>query len=141
MDDVTQWYALSAVVLFLKMWALSLYQAYHRIGKRAFKVPEDARLVGNTPQEEELPQVQRAAQAWRNDLENIPIFLALAVAYVWVGATPYAAGWLFSIFVVARILHTVCYLMGLQPWRTLAYGVGLLSLLGVCWQIVTALII
>ncbi|SHF37254.1 glutathione S-transferase [Modicisalibacter ilicicola DSM 19980] len=139
MSDVAYWYAISAVVLFFKMFANSLYQAYHRIGKQAFKTPEDARFVGRTPLDEELAPVQRAAMAWRNDLENIPIFLALGVAYGWVGASPGAAGWLFMTFTAARILHTIFYLMALQPWRTIAYGVGILCLFGMCWQIVTAL--
>ncbi|WP_206060038.1 MAPEG family protein, partial [Escherichia coli] len=31
---------------------------------------------------------------------------------------------------VARVVHTVAYLMGWQPWRTLAYGVGVVCLFG-----------
>nr|WP_298378750.1 MAPEG family protein [uncultured Halomonas sp.] len=139
MDDISYWYAISAVVLFFKMFAISLYQGYHRIGKRAFTTPEDAKFAGRTPLNEELAPVQRAANAWRNDLENIPIFFILGVAYAWVGASPDAVPWLFMTFTIARILHTVFYLMAMQPWRTVAYGVGILTLIGMCWQIVTAL--
>lgn len=139
MSEPVYWYAVTAVLLFLKMFAVSAYQGYHRIGKMTFKTPEDAAFVGKTPASEELPQVQRAARVWLNDLENIPIFLALGVAYVWVEASPAAAGWLFLTFTVARYLHTLFFLCGLQPWRTAAYAVGVLCLFGMCVQIIAAL--
>lgn len=128
MDQAQYWYAVATVLLFFKMFAISAYQGFYRITKLTFKTPEDAALVGRKAAEEELPQVQRAAKAWLNDLENIPIFLALGVAYVWVGASPDLAAWLFMIFTGARYLHTVLYLSGLQPWRTLAYTVGILCM-------------
>ncbi|MDN3518122.1 MAPEG family protein [Aquisalimonas lutea] len=139
MDNAAEWYALTAVVLFLKMFALALYQGRYRIGKRTFVVPEDARLAGTAPAQAELPEVERAARAWRNDVENIPVFLALGVAYVWVDAGPAAAPWLFTGFAIARVAHTVCYLRRLQPWRTVAYGIGALITLGMCLQILLAL--
>lgn len=139
METPLHWYALSAVLLFAKMLAISLFQGYHRIGKGQFKNPEDAAFAGRTPIAEELPQVQRAQRAWANDLENIPIFLLLGVAYVLLGASPTAAPWLFGLFVGARVVHTVCYLGGLQPWRSLAYGVGLACTIGLCVHILRAL--
>ncbi|MGR4069628.1 MAPEG family protein [Halomonas sp. LR3S48] len=139
MNEVVHWYALSTVLLFVKMFAISLFQGYHRIGKRTFKTPEDAALVGRQAAAEELPQVQRAANAWRNDLENIPIFLALGVAYVWVEASPGLAPWLFLLFTAARYLHTVFFLSALQPWRTVAYGAGIVCLFAMCTMIIAAL--
>jgi glutathione S-transferase len=129
MDIALHWFAICTVVLFFKMLALSFYQGYHRIGKASFKVPEDARLMGRTALTEELPQVQRAARAWMNDLENIPIFLFLGLIYMLVEAPGAVAPALFLIFTAARILHTVFYLTAMQPWRTIAYGVGLACLL------------
>ena len=35
----------------------------------------------------------------------------------------------FCLFTVARVLHTLMYLSARQPWRTLAYALGLVSLL------------
>lgn len=140
MTEPIYWYAVAAVLLFLKMFALSCYQGYHRIGKQTFKTPEDAALVGKQPAEEELPQVQRAAKAWMNDLENIPIFLALGVAYVWTEASPASAAWLFMTFTAARYLHSLCYLAALQPWRTLAYMVGIACMFAMSVLIVMALV-
>jgi len=139
MDDSTYWYALAAVLLFFKMFAISAYQGFHRIGKLTFKTPEDAAMVGREAAKEELPQVQRAAQAWLNDLENIPIFLALGVAYVFSGASPGSAAWLFLVFTAARYLHTVFYLLGMQPWRTIAYAVGVVCLFSMSILILAAL--
>lgn len=139
MEETVYWYALSAVLLFFKMLLVSVYQGYHRIGKMTFRTPEDAAYMGRQPASEELPQVQRAARAWQNDLENIPAFLALGVAYVWVGASPAAAAWLFPTFIAARYLHTLFYLAGLQPWRTLAYTVGIVCMGVMSYQILASL--
>ncbi|SDO45112.1 MAPEG family protein [Vreelandella arcis] len=139
MDQAEYWYALATVLLFFKMFAISAYQGVHRIGKLTFKTPEDAALAGQKAAKEELPQVQRAARAWLNDLENIPIFLALGVAYILVGASPGLAAWLFPVFTVARYLHTLFYLGGIQPWRTVAYLVGVACLFVMSFQILFAL--
>ena len=139
MNTPLEWYALSAVILFAKMLAISLFQGYHRIGKGHFRNPEDAAFSRRQPAAEELPQVQRAARAWSNDLENIPIFLLLGIAYVMLGAPAASAPWLFGIFVAARIAHTVSYLAALQPWRTLAYSIGMGCTIGLCVGIVGVL--
>lgn len=140
MNNSVEWYALAAVLLFFKMLAISLYQGFHRIRNRRFVTPEDAALIGRPAATEELPQVQRASQAWRNDLENIPIFLALGVAYIWVDASAAAAAWFFPIFIAARYLHTAFYLSGLQPWRTIAYAVGILCTFGLCGGILNKIV-
>ena len=70
-------YALCVVILFLKMLGISCYQGYYRISRLTFQNAEDARFVGRQASPEELPQVTRAARAWANDLENIPLFFVL----------------------------------------------------------------
>lgn len=140
MENALDWYSLCVVVLFLKMFATSAYQGFYRLSQRVFLNPEDAQVFQKRPAAEELPQVRRAAKAWLNDLENIPIFCSLGVAYVFLGASPKAASWLFSIFTIARLFHTLTYLLGLQPWRTIAYGVGILCLFGMSWNIITVLL-
>ncbi len=128
MEPAIYWYSLCAVVLFLKMFALSAYQGFYRLTRRIFVNPEDAGVFNKTAAEEELPQVRRAAKAWLNDLENIPIFLGLGTAYIFIGASPKAATIIFPLFTIARILHTLTYLLGLQPWRTIVFAVGMLCL-------------
>ena len=139
MDETVYWFSLATVLLFFKMFATSAYQAFHRIGKKTFKTPEDAAFVGQKPAKEELPQVQRAAKAWLNDLENIPIFLGLGIVYILVGVPSGSAALLFMVFTGARYLHTGFYLAGLQPWRTIAFTVGIVCLFIMSIQILMAL--
>jgi uncharacterized MAPEG superfamily protein len=129
-------YAITTVLLFLKMTANSGIQAYHRIGKKAFAIPEDARFFGGSePLAQDLPQVQRASAIWRNDLENIPIFLFLALVYVLTDPDPSAAPYYFGTFVVARFAHMFFYANAMQPWRFLAFLVGQLATIGLAVQI------
>ncbi|QBF27292.1 MAPEG family protein [Pseudomonas tructae] len=123
-------YALCVVALFVKMLAISCYQGFYRISRLTFKNPEDASLVGREASAQELPQVRRAAQAWANDLENIPLFFVLgALCLVFNPPFMLTAG-LMVLFTAARLVHTLTYLARWQPWRTLAYAVGILCLLG-----------
>ncbi len=139
METPLDWFALCCVLLFVKMFALSLVQGWYRIGQRRYVNPEDAAFVGRDPAVAELPQVERAARAWRNDLENILPFYALGLVYLMTGASPAVAPALFVTFTVARVAHTLCYLRQWQPWRTAAYAVGVICLLWMCVNIVRSL--
>ncbi|HDZ10070.1 MAPEG family protein [Pseudohongiella sp.] len=140
MDTVIFWYALATVMLFLKMVAISVFQGQQRFKFKSYKAPEDARAVGVAPAADELPQVQRAARAWLNDLENIPAFWALGWVYIVVDASPLVGPWLFMIFTGARIVHTWCHINALQPWRALAFFAGLLMLLVMSVMILMAIL-
>ncbi|MDH0709138.1 MAPEG family protein [Pseudomonas sp. zbq_5] len=132
MSSALQAYALCVVVLFLKMFLVSCYQGYHRLRFVAFTNPEDAAVFRRIAQAAERPQVIRAAKVWANDLENIPMFFALGGLAVALEAATLPVLWLSVVFTVARVLHTLAYLRGLQPWRTLFYGIGVICLLGFC---------
>ena len=120
-------YALTAIVLALKMSAISVVQGRARTAAKAFANPEDAAMFGGTIVPQEVAGVQRAAKAWMNDLENIPIFLILALVYAMAGLSSTAFIVYCVVFTVARILHTIFYLSAMQPWRTIAYTVGALT--------------
>ncbi len=120
-------YAITAIVLTLKMFANSIVQGRGRVTSGVFTIPEDAKIFGGRVEAQEVPIVQRAAAAWRNDLENIPIFLILA--WIYVAATGLSAGafqFYCIAFMLARIGHTFCYLNSIQPWRTASFTVGAL---------------
>lgn len=134
-------YAITAIVLALKMSAISLAQGRARIAAGVFVNPEDAKLFGTTQAPEDAPAVQRAARAWRNDLETIPIFLILGWIYVAAGLSATAFVVYCVIFVVARIGHTVCYLNAIQPMRTIAYTVGALATLGLMVHLLIELVL
>jgi uncharacterized MAPEG superfamily protein len=122
-------YTITAIVLALKMAAIGVVQGRVRTNAGVFVNPEDAKTFRAKQAPEEAPAVQRAARAWRNDLENIPIFLILAWIFVAAGLSATAFAVYCVVFMVARIIHTICYLNSIQPWRTIAFTIGALTML------------
>jgi uncharacterized membrane protein YecN with MAPEG domain len=126
MELAIQAYALTTVALFLKMFSTSAVQAMSRLGANTFVNPEDARYYGKTEAAaQETALVQRAQAVWRNDLENVPIFLFLGLVYLLARCWPLGAAIYFSSFVLARILHAIFYFQAMQPWRNLSYDLGI----------------
>jgi uncharacterized MAPEG superfamily protein len=121
-------YALTAIVLELKMAAIALVQGRGRVTSGLFVLPEDAKLFAGTESPNEAPIVDRASKAWRNDLENIPIFLILAGIYVMAGLSAKAFAFYCTVFVVMRIVHTYTFIKGIQPWRTVVFTIGVLAM-------------
>ncbi|MFC4257730.1 MAPEG family protein [Marinobacter lacisalsi] len=56
------------------------------------------------------------------------------------GLSPGLASWLSLIFTGARYLHTLFSLCAVQPWRTVAFVVGVVCMLVMSFQIVAALV-
>lgn len=136
MNLITQFPALPAFVfallaLFIKTSATSMLQVISRIRANTFLLPEDAKLLRTTTVTREADFVARCANVWRNDVENLPLFLMLALTYVLLGAPAESAQLLFGIYVALRYAHKIVYLRALQPWRAIMY----LSGLAVCWVI------
>jgi uncharacterized MAPEG superfamily protein len=131
-------YALTAIVLTFKMIAVSLAQGRGRVSTQIFTNPEDAQLFGGKLEATEASPVQRATNAWRNDLENIPIFLILAWIYVAAGLATGPFEIYCVVFVVARMLHTVFYLNAVQPWRTIAFTVGAVAMIALAIHLLFA---
>jgi uncharacterized MAPEG superfamily protein len=131
MNSYPAWpaFVIALVALFAKTSATSVLQVVSRFRARTFLLPEDAAMLRVQPAASEAELVRRCGNVWRNDVENLPLFLALALSYVLAGATAADATVLFATYVVLRYLHTGAYLLGLQPWRALLY----LSSLAVCW--------
>jgi len=87
----------------------------------------------------DVPEVQRGNAAHRNQLENLPLFIGSSVVFIF--ATIYAgikksdpegdyqAGCvLFVVWTFMRLGHSVAYLNALQPWRTVCFLVGQLTM-------------
>jgi uncharacterized membrane protein YecN with MAPEG domain len=124
-----QTYALTAIVLELKMAALAVVQGRGRMSTGQFPLPEDAKMFhGGAEAPAEAPVVDRASKAWRNDLENIPIFLILAGIYVAADLSSKAFAFYCVVFMVARILHTYTFLKAIQPWRTVTFTISALAM-------------
>jgi len=136
-----QIYALTAIILALKMSAISIVQGRARTQAKKFLNPEDARTLGGESVTEEVEMVLRGGRAWRNDLENIPIFLILGWIYVAAGLSTTLFIIYCAVFVIARILHTICYLNAVQPLRTISFVVGSLAMLGLIINLFTRLVL
>ena len=127
---------LFSVLLVLKMGAVTAITANARWQSKVVVNPEDMRVnPGSRAESQDAPATLRAKRAHLNDLENIPAFLALATLFTLAGASA-TAGWAyFGVYFIARTVHTICYLNGLQPWRTLAFFLGQLVQLGLMVQL------
>lgn len=136
-----RYWLISLVVLFVKMYANSVVQGLTRFRSGQFAWPEDARMIRGAAVVERDPEVvERASRCWRNDLENIPIYLFLGLGYVLSGGTPGWAALYFTTFTVARVAHTFCYMRGLQPYRNIAYQLGTLVCFALAIHIVILLL-
>ena len=127
---------LFSVLLVLKMGAVAFATSNARRKARFVLNAEDTRVnPGSQAASEEAPAVLRIKRAHRNDVENIPGFLVLALLFTLTGASA-AAGWAyFGTYFAARTLHTIFYLNAVQPWRTVAFFVGQLTQLGIVVQL------
>ncbi len=119
----------TSAYLYLKMTANSLVQGYCRFRGLGFSYPEDRSLLGGPePQSNDPHPLEdlhwRAGSAWRNDLENIPIFLVAALCGLLTGIPAEPYGWLLILFASARTLHTAFLLKSWQPTRFLAFATG-----------------
>jgi glutathione S-transferase len=136
-----QIYAITAIVLALKMAAISVVQGRARVSAGVFTNPEDAKAFGGHLEAEEAPMVERGNKAWRNDLENIPIFLILAWIYVSAGLATVAFVIYCIAFAAARVTHTICYLNAIQPGRTIAYTVGAVATLAMIIHLFVGIVV
>ena len=136
-----QIYALTAIILAFKMSAISIVQGRARTQAKKFLNPEDARTLGGESVTEEVEMVLRGGRAWRNDLENIPIFLILGWIYVAAGLSTTLFIVYCAVFVIARIFHTICYLNAVQPLRTISFVVGSLAMLALIINLFTRLVL
>ena len=89
--------------------------------------PEDGVRYGAPVHESDPPVVARFLRAHRNAEATIYPFLLLGLVYVLAGGGAGTGVPIFAAFTVARIAHSIVYLRGLQPWRTLAFAASLVA--------------
>jgi uncharacterized MAPEG superfamily protein len=90
--------------------------------------PEDGVRYGVPVSELEPPAVARLLRAHRNGEATIYPFLLLGLVYVLAGGGARIAVPIFSVFILARIAHSIVYLRAMQPWRTIAFVASLLAI-------------
>lgn len=126
------------VALWLKGLAVSYVQVRARVRERAFERPEDAAMMRRAPAPE--PELAiRAADAWRNETENGPIFVALATAAVLAGTPFWQLAAVSGVFVAARAIHAWAQIQALQPLRTIAWLTGVAATLALAVATIIAI--
>lgn len=135
-------YAFCTAILVLKMVGSAVYTGTRRQKSQAFINAEDAVTFGNAgaaASEQEHPEVAHALRIQRNDLEAIPLFFAIGLVYVLTGASPFGAKFFCWTFMLARLVHTYCYMHRIQPWRAVSFVVAtsatVLMALRVLWTV------
>jgi uncharacterized MAPEG superfamily protein len=113
----------SLLILLVKMHFNSAMQKRGRLLAGAYPRPEDAVMFG-IEHKEDTGLAWRAGRCWQNDLENIPLYLFVSLAYVLAGGPELWAYVLFGVYTASRVAHTACYLLALQPWRVICYATG-----------------
>ena len=109
--------------------------------------PEDLRrtVANKNPRPEQLdphPDVERSRRMHRNDLENIPAFLACGLLFVTTEPPFWLAVLLFALFVLARLAHTLAYTTAQNhEVRATFYAVGsVVVIVMAVWVLAVALV-
>lgn len=140
-DLVFQAYIASTLLLGFNLLLLANNTALTRAFAKEVVNPEDLMTLpaGTVVFEGGNDKTSRYRRAHRNALENIPLFLLTGLLLA-LSSPPVALTLgLFAVFVAARLTHSVAYVAGLQPWRTLSFGLGALVQLAIFaligWQV------
>ena len=128
-DPVFQSYVATVVVLSLNVIGLANATAITRGKHKEAINPEDAKPGGEVKVVglEGSDATQRHVRAHRNALENIPLFMITGLIFVMTNPSLTLAASIFGVFTVARIAHSLCYVKGIQPFRTISFVLGLLA--------------
>jgi len=108
-------YMITAAIMILKVMGQGWMTVYRMLKVQAgWASPEDlqAGLINRKPSPEQLEvndYVDRSRRMHRNDLENIPAFLACGLIFVATGPSLVLANSMMYGFVAARLLHTLAY--------------------------------
>jgi len=126
--------AIACGLLVLKCAFTSQVTGLMRVLYADLSTPEDRQVDPvKFKERKENTVITRLSRVLQNDVENVPHFMALSVAYSLIlGREPSAsalseARTVFGIFVACRYLHTTFYLLSVQPYRTLSFAGGALS--------------
>jgi glutathione S-transferase len=121
-------FGLTTVLLSLKALALGTATAATRGKLKSFLNAEDAAWLGGVHANPDPEAVARLGRAQRNDLENLLPFFVCGLVFLLAGGQAIAGYIYCSLFLVARIVHTIAYI-GTRPMlRRNAYTIGFLAI-------------
>ena len=118
-------YVLTSAVLCAQLLLLWMTSGLVRGKTKTTLNEEDAAQFGGTLVDKDPPPVARLLRVHANGQATVYPFLVLGLVYVLLGGGATLAAWLFAVFVVARLLHTLAYIKELQPWRTVFFLIGM----------------
>ena len=133
-------YAITCLVLCVNLLFLWGYSGVSRARTKTAMNEEDAVRFGASLTEIDPPRVARVLRAHDNAQACIYPFLFLGLVFVLAGGPAGIAMVIFGVFTGARILHSIFYLAGKQPWRTLFFTVGGLATIALMLAIVWLMI-
>jgi len=121
-------YAVSVIGLGLNLLGLANATALTRARAGEVINPEDKKLndKASVVFDEGNDRTSRYRRAHRNALENTPMFMVTALVLTLMGVSSTIGAALFYPFVVLRILHSVCYVKQIQPFRTITFALAAL---------------
>jgi glutathione S-transferase len=132
-------YAFVSSILALHLIALALWTGTMRAMRKVFVNPEDAPLnKGGKQAEADHEDTQRVKRAHMNALENALPFFVVGWLFALTQPSAVAAQAYFFTFLGARVLHSVFYLWGKQPFRSMMFGLGVLCVIGMAVQVIRA---
>ncbi|HWU89250.1 MAG TPA: MAPEG family protein [Kofleriaceae bacterium] len=116
-------YAVSVMVLGLNLVGLANATVLSRNKAHEVINPEDQKLnaKASVVYDGGNDQTARYRRAHRNALENIPVFMITALVLTFMGASATVGAALFYPYAALRILHSVFYVKGVQPLRTIVF--------------------
>lgn len=129
-------HAAICALLVLKLLLHAFAVGGARFVRKSWATNEDAKLLGGSIERDSL--VDRLRAAHMNALENELPYIGIGLLFVLVGTPTIGIQAYGYTFLVARVVHSIAYVFGLQPFRTLAFGVGALCLVGMCVQVLMA---
>lgn len=124
-------YALFATLSSLLLLVTWNGSGFARARSKTTPNPEDLGTFGPelTVTREDPDAVGRWRRVHTNATATVVPFLFLGMLYVLLGGSALAGWILFGTFTALRVAHAFVYLMRLQPWRTVSYGLSQLALL------------
>ena len=129
-------YAIAASIMVLKIMGQGWMTVYRMLkSDSGLASPEDLQvgLINKNPRPEQLElndYVDRSRRMHRNDLENIPAFLAVGLLFVAVDPSLILAQVLMYGFVLARMLHAAAYVTKqTHEVRATFYTIGSLAVM------------
>ena len=140
-------YMITAAIMILKVMGQGWMTVYRMLKVQAgWASPEDLQpgLINRKPSPEQLEvndYVDRSRRMHRNDLENIPAFLACGLIFVATGPSLVLANSMMYGFVAARLLHALAYASKQShEVRATFYTIGSLLVIAMAVYVLAAVI-